>query len=148
VHSRFQLGADEQTDRFQRAIENPYLDMLGHVTGRLLLSRDPYPLHLEKVLGSAAERGVAVEINAHPERLDLDPPSLRYGLARGLKTSVNPDAHSTEGLADVRYGVGVARKGWCTPDDVLNAWPLDRLLDHLAARRARAGGRARSRGPA
>jgi hypothetical protein len=111
------------------------VDTLGHVTGRLLLARDPYPLELNRVLEAAAEQGVAVEINAHPQRLDLDAPALRFGLARGMKTSVNPDAHDVEGLSDVDYGVGIARKGWCGPDDVLNAWPLDRLLEHLASRR-------------
>jgi DNA polymerase (family 10) len=139
VHSRFNLGAEEQTERLVRAATNPFVDTLGHVTGRLLLARDPYPLELHRVLEVAAERGVAVEINSHPQRLDLDPPALRYGLARGMKTSVNPDAHDVEGLSDVRYGVGIARKGWCMPDDVLNAWPLDRLLERLAARRRDAG---------
>jgi len=146
VHSRFQLSANEQTARLLRAIDNPYLDIVGHLTGRILLSRDPYPLHVERVLDAAAEAGVAVEINAHPERLDIDAKALRYGLARGMQTAVNPDAHSTEGLQDIRYGLGIARKGWCTPDDVLNAWPLDRLLDHLSSRRARALARGGARG--
>jgi len=139
VHSRFQLGAEEQTRRFLTALENPYLDILGHVTGRLLLARDGYPLDLYRVIDAAAEKGVAVEINAHPERLDPDWSAVRYGLARGMKTSINPDAHSPEGLRDVSYGVTVARKGWCTPAEVLNAWPLEELLDHLASRRARSG---------
>lgn len=139
VHSRFGLSAEEQTARLVKAIDHPYLDIVGHVTGRLLLSREGYALDLPRVLEAAAARGVAVEINSHPERLDLDPSGVRYGLARGMKTSIDPDAHSTDGLRDVRYGVGIARKGWATADDVLNAWPLDRLLDHLAARRRRAG---------
>jgi DNA polymerase (family X) len=135
VHSRFDLGAAEQTERLVRAASNPFVDTIGHVTGRLLLARDPYRLELHRVLDAAAERGVAVELNSHPERLDLDPPSLRYGLARGMKTSVNPDAHEVSGLKDIRHGIGIARKGWCTRDDVLNAWPLERLLEWLAARR-------------
>jgi len=139
IHSRFNLGAKEQTDRLVRAVSNPYVDTIGHVTGRLLLARDAYPLELHRVLEAAAERGVAVEINSHPQRLDLDAPALRFGLARGLKTSVNPDAHEVEGLAHVEYGIGTARKGWCTRDDVLNALPLDRLLEWLAARRRGAG---------
>ncbi len=137
VHSRFNLSSEEQTARFLRALESPFVDIIGHPTGRLLLSRDPYPLDLPRLIDAAAARGVAVEINAHPSRLDLDPPSLRYGLARGLKTAVNPDAHDTAGLHDVDYGVGVARRGWCTAEDVLNAWDLPRLLDWLAARRRR-----------
>jgi DNA polymerase (family X) len=139
VHSRFDLGAAEQTARLVRAASNPFVDTIGHVTGRLLLARDPYRLELHRVLDAAAERGVAVELNSSPQRLDLDPPALRYGLARGMKTSVNPDAHDVKGLSDVRYGIGIARKGWCTPGDVLNAWPLDRLLEWLTARRRAAG---------
>ena len=138
VHSRFNLSADEQTARIVRAIESGFVDVVGHVTGRLLLTRDPYALHLHRVLDAAAERGVAVEINAHPMRLDLDPPSLRYGLARGMKTAIDPDSHDTAGLHDVDYGIGVARKGWCSAEDVLNAWPLDRLLRWIEERRARA----------
>jgi DNA polymerase (family 10) len=138
VHGRFDLDRGAQTARFLRALENPYVDVLGHVTGRLLLARDGYPMDLARVIDGAAERGVAMELNAHPHRLDLDWPNLRYGLRRDLKTCINPDAHSTEGLDLVRYGVGIARKAWCTPDDVLNTWPLDRLLDHLRSRRHRA----------
>ena len=141
IHSRFNLDAAAQTDRLVRAARHPLVDLIGHPTGRLLLARDPYPLELHRVLDAAAESGVAVEINAHPQRLDLDAPALRYGLARGMRTSVNPDAHSVEGLSDVAYGVGIARRGWCRAEDVLNAWPLERLLEHLAARRAAARSR-------
>jgi DNA polymerase (family X) len=139
VHSRFNLSADEQTRRILKAMESPYCDIVGHVTGRLLLSREAYPLHLERILDAAAERSVSVEVNAHPERLDLDWRGLRYALARGMRTAVNPDAHEIAGLEDVKYGIAVARKGWCTAEDVLNAWPLDRLLDHFRERRARGG---------
>lgn len=138
VHSRFGLSREEQTERMVRAVGNPWVDLLGHPTGRLLLERDPYELDLFRVLDAAVEAGVAVEINAHPSRLDLDPPSLRYGLPKGLKTSVNPDAHSPEGLADVRWGIGVARRGGCRREDVLDAWPLDALLGWLGERKDRA----------
>jgi DNA polymerase (family 10) len=143
VHSAFNLTEDEQTERFLRALNNPYVDIIGHPTGRLLLARDPYPVDLQRVIRAAAERGVAVELNAHPQRLDLDWQGLRYGLERGMKTSINPDAHAPEGLDDVEYGIGIARKGWCTVEDVVNAWPLERLLDHLVARRRDAGIRPR-----
>jgi DNA polymerase (family 10) len=139
VHSRFNLQAAEQTERMIRAVSNPYVDILGHPTGRLLLTRDPYPLDLFAVIDAAAERGVAVEINAHPHRLDLDPAGLRHGLAKGMKTSVNPDAHETAGLADIAYGIDTARRGWCTAGDVLNALPLTALLEWLSLRRKRAG---------
>ncbi len=138
VHSRFGLPRDEQTDRVLRALECPYVDVLGHPTGRLLLSRDGYALDLESVLRRAAERGVAVEVNAHPQRLDLDWRGLRYGLPRGLLTAIDPDAHDAEGLDVVDYGLGIARKGWCTAGDVLNARSLEALLEHLRARRGRA----------
>ena len=138
IHSRFNLSEREQTERMVRAVRNPWVDILGHPTGRLLLERDPYPIDIFRVLDAAIEEGVAVEINAHPMRLDLDPPALRYGTPKGMKTSVNPDAHEAAGLDDVRWGVGVARRGWCTADDVLNAWPLERLLHWLGSRKARA----------
>lgn len=140
VHSRFGLDREAQTERLVRAARHAPVDMMGHPTGRLLLARDPYPLDLPRVLDAAAERGVAVEINAHPQRLNLDARALRYGLARGMRTSVNPDSHSVAGLRDVEYGLGTARRGGCRAEDILNAWPLDRLLDHLAARRRGARG--------
>lgn len=136
VHSRFGLSADEQTRRMITALDNPFVDILGHPTGRLLLMREPYPLNLEAVLEAASERNVAVEINAHPSRLDLDAVGLRFGIPRGMKTCICPDAHGPEGIDDILYGVGMARRGWCTAEDVLNAWPLDRLREHLSARRA------------
>lgn len=139
VHSRFGLSEDAQTARVLRALDNPYVDVLGHPTGRLLLSRDPYPIDLRRVVEAAADRGIAVEVNAHPQRLDLDWETLRYGLGRGLTTAINPDAHDVPGLDLIDHGLGIARKGGCRRDDVLNARPLDRLLEHLAARRRDAG---------
>lgn len=138
VHSRFNLSAEEQTARMIRAIESPYVDIVGHPTGRILLARDAYPLDLDAVIAAAAARGVAIEVNAHPNRLDLDPPSLRRGLLRGMKTSIDPDAHSTDELAYVAYGIDSARRGWATREDVLNARSLPDLLAWLSERRARA----------
>jgi DNA polymerase (family 10) len=135
VHSGFNLGEEKQTARILRALENRYVDVLGHVTGRLLLAREGYALDLERVLEAAIERNVAVEVNAHPHRLDLDWRNLREALPRGMLTAINPDAHSVEGLGHLRHGVGVARKGWCTRESVINGWPLDRLLGHLEGRR-------------
>jgi len=139
VHSAFHLSETDQTARILRALANPYVDVLGHPTGRLLLSRDPYAVDLPRVVREAAARGVAIEVNAHPQRLDLDWAHLRIGRAHGLKTAIDPDAHDPDGLDVVAHGVGIARKGGCTRDDVLNAWPLERLLEHLAARRRAAG---------
>jgi len=139
VHSRFNMDAAEQTARMIRAVSNPYVDIVGHPTGRLLLTRDPYPLDLFALIDAAAERGVAIEINAHPQRLDLDPAGLRHGLAQGMKTSINPDSHATAGLSDVAYGIDTARRGWCTAGDVLNTLSLSELLAWLRKRRKRAG---------
>ncbi len=139
VHSRFNLSASEQTARMIRAVSSPYVDIVGHPTGRLLLSRDAYALDLFALIDAAAERGVAIEINANPQRLDLDPEGLRHGLAKGMKTSVNPDAHQTAGLADIAYGIDTARRGWCTRDDVLNTRTLAELRGWLRQRRKAAG---------
>jgi DNA polymerase (family 10) len=137
VHSRFSLSEAEQTARVLRALESPHVDVLGHPTGRLLLARKPYAIDLGRVLEVATERGVAVEVNALPNRLDLDWRPLRAALARGMLTSIDPDAHTLEELGGVTWGIAVARKGWCTAEQALDAWPLPRLLDHLSERRRR-----------
>jgi DNA polymerase (family 10) len=135
VHSRFELSREDQTRRLLRAMENRFVDVVAHVTGRLLLQRDGYPLDLVQVIDSAADRGVAIEINAHPSRLDLDWHHLRYALKRGMKTCINPDAHSTDGLHHMTYGLETARKAWCTRSDVLNTLSLGKLKKHLKERR-------------
>jgi DNA polymerase (family 10) len=135
VHSGFNLSEERQTARILRALDNRYVDVLGHVSGRLLLARDGYLLDLDRVLKAAADREVAVEINAHPHRLDLDWRHLRAALESGMKTCISPDAHSPGGLRHFTHGVAVARKGWCTREDAINAWPLERLQAHLRGRR-------------
>jgi DNA polymerase (family 10) len=137
VHSLFNLSAEKQTARMIRAVESGFVDIIGHPTGRLLLTRDPYPLDLFALIDAAAAEGVAIEINAHPHRLDLDPVGLRRGLAKGMKTSIDPDSHETAGLQDVDYGIDTARRGWCTAEDVLNTRPLPSLLAWLSSRRRR-----------
>jgi DNA polymerase (family 10) len=110
--------------------------MLGHPTGRLLLSRDPYPVNMLEVIQAAADYGKMIEINAHPMRLDLDWRLCRHARDKGVMISINPDAHSVEGLRDVPFGVGVARKGWLRARDVLNtrtASAVARLLDQRNA---------------
>lgn len=138
VHSLFRLSRDEQTARIVRAVRHPCVTFLGHPTGRLLLAREGYDLDLDEVLDAAEEAGVIVELNASPHRLDLDWRFLRERLAAGARTSIHPDAHSVQGLADVRWGVGAARKAGATPRHVLNTGTADELAEHFEARRERA----------
>lgn len=137
IHSNFNLPPEEQTRRLIRAIENPYCSILGHPTGRILLGRDGYQPDLERVIDRAGELGVAIELNADPHRFDLDWRLIRYATDRGVKIPINPDAHSPAGLLNIRYGVGVGRKGWLTREQVLNTLPLDELLAFFAAQRKR-----------
>src|SRR3989442_1612989 len=135
VHSRFNLSEEEQTRRICRALANPYVTMLGHSTGRLLLSRDGYRVDMKQVLDAAASHGKIVEINANPHRLHLVLRLCRSGREKGVKFSINPDAHSTEGLADVTFGVNVARKGCVTAQDVVNTLPVEAMAAKLQAMR-------------
>ena len=139
IHSQFQLSPEEQTQRLIRAIENPYCSILGHPTGRILLEREGYQPDMERVIERAGELGVAIEVNADPHRFDLDWRLIRYATERGVRIPINPDAHSPAGLLNIRYGVGVGRKGWLTPRDVLNTLPVDELLAFFAEQRHRKG---------
>jgi DNA polymerase (family 10) len=137
VHSRFGMTEEAMTDRIVKAVSHPAVTILGHPTGRLLLSRDSYPLNLTRVLNAAKAHQVAVELNANPHRLDLDWRFCKDARDRGVTFSINPDAHSTEGLSDTRYGVGIARKGWLTRADIFNTQSADQMRRTLAARQAR-----------
>ena len=136
IHTRFGMNGAEMTARALRAMDNRFLDILGHPTGRLLLSRNPYPLDLAAVFERAAARGVAIEINADPHRLDLDWRELRRAIAAGVTISIGADAHSIATMRNVELGIGIARKGWLRKEDVLNARPLEGFLAHGAKRRA------------
>jgi len=135
VHSRFNMSEREMTARILAAMDNPHLTIIGHPTGRLLLSRDPYGVDLDAVIEKAAATGVALEINAAPHRLDLDWRVLRRVREAGAPISIGADAHSKAGIRNVEYGVAMARKGWLGRDDVLNARPLEAFLAHAARRR-------------
>jgi DNA polymerase (family 10) len=135
IHTSFSMGEEEMTARVVKAIRNKYVGILAHPTGRLLLQRDGYRLNLEAVFRAAAEEGVVIEINANPRRLDLDWREVRAAKAQGVRFAVNPDAHHVDGYLDLRYGIGAARKGWLTRDDVINTLPVDRALALLRARR-------------
>ncbi len=131
VHSRFDLPAAEQTRRVLRAVEHPAVHVLAHPTGRLINRRDPMEFEVEEVLACCAEHGVIVELNAHPERLDLKDTHLMRARELGLKVSLGTDAHRVRDLDLMKYGVDQARRAWLGADDVINTYPLERLLELL-----------------
>jgi DNA polymerase (family 10) len=135
IHSRFNLGQKEMTQRMLAAMDNPYLTIIGHPTGRLLLSRDPYPIDLDAVIEKAASSGVALEINADPHRLDLDWRVLRRARQSGATISIGADAHNVAGLGYVEFGVGMARKGWLGSEDILNTKPVSEFVEFAQKRR-------------
>jgi len=134
VHSSFRQKREVMTRRIIRAIEQPHVTMLGHLTGRLLLEREGYEVDVDKVIDAAIANRVVIELNASPWRLDMDWRHWRKAAERGLLTSINPDAHDTAQLELFRVGVGAARKGWLTKDAVLNTRPLAAMKKWLAAR--------------
>ncbi|HMB17233.1 MAG TPA: DNA polymerase/3'-5' exonuclease PolX [Pelovirga sp.] len=131
VHSKFHLSNEKQTERIIRAMDNPHFNILGHPTGRLINEREAYALDMEKIISAAKERGCFMEINAYPDRLDLNDRHCRMAREMGVKVAISTDAHSTEGLKNIRYGVGQARRGWLSKDDVLNTRRVADLLKLL-----------------
>lgn len=130
VHSHFNQTREQMTERIIKAIRNPHVSILGHATGRILLRRDSYSLDVDAVLRVAAETGTVIEINAHPNRLDLDWLHVKRGKSLGVRFAINPDAHRTEEIALLKYGIDVARRAWLTKDDVVNTrtWPAAKKL--------------------
>ena len=137
VHTSFQMGAKEMTDRMVAAIEHPLIDAIGHPTGRLIERRGPYALALDRVVRAAARTGTFLEINANPDRRDLSDVNARMAAEAGVTLVIDSDAHGVETLSNVRYGVATARRAWLTPEDIGNtrSWPE---LDALRKRGARA----------
>jgi DNA polymerase (family 10) len=127
IHSHFEMDEAQMTNRMIRALENPYVTMLGHPTGRILLKREGYRVNLPRVIDAAVRLGKGIEINAHPTRLDLDSTHARLGGEKGLTVSLNPDAHATQGIADFRWGILVARRAGLSKASILNALPLPKL---------------------
>jgi len=135
VHSNLRMDEAKATARLLKAIENPYTTILGHPTGRLLLSRAGYPIDYKKIIDACAANKVVIEINANPLRLDLDWRWHRYALEKGVLLSVNPDAHRTEGFHDMHYGILVARKGGLSADKCLNAFTLEEITAYFNSRK-------------
>lgn len=131
VHSYMNLEAAEMTDRLMRALECPQLAIIGHATGRVLMSRDPYPFDFDRVAEEAARRGVLFEINASPERLDLYDTLIRTAKSKGCRFVISTDAHHPKHLLNMRYGVTMARRGWLEASDVVNTLPLEGFLGSL-----------------
>ena len=134
VHAGFSMTEAEMTDRVIRAVENPYVTIIGHPTGRLLGRRPGYAINLEAVIDAAAAHYVALEINAAPSRLDLEPSAVRLARARGVLLSVNTDAHAVPDLERVLFGINVARRGWLEKSDVLNTYSLAAVKEMMPGR--------------
>lgn len=131
VHSSFALEEDKMTERILRALRNPRVSILGHPTGRLLLSREPYKVNMNEIIHAAAENRVILEINANPHRLDLDWRYCKMAKEAGGKFAICPDAHTTKGIDDIAYGINIARKGWLTREDIVNVLDLETLKETL-----------------
>ena len=139
VHSRFDLARERQTERILRALEHPAVALLAHPIGRLIDRREPYDVDMLKIIRKAKARGVCLELNAHPERLDLTDTHCRMAKDEGVLVSVNSDAHGTLEFDNLRFGIGQARRGWLEKADVLNTRPLADVKRYLARNRAAAG---------
>ncbi len=132
IHSNLKMDEEKANARLIKAIENPYTNILGHPTGRLLLARPGYPINHKKIIDACAANKVHIELNAHPYRLDIDWRWIYYCVEKGVKVSINPDAHHVEGLNDMKYGVFAARKGLLSAENCLNALELSELINSFS----------------
>jgi DNA polymerase (family X) len=135
IHQNLKMDEEKATTRLIKAIQNPYTTILGHPTGRLLLSRKGYAIDYKKVIDACANNNVAIEINANPLRLDLDWRWHQYALDKGVKLCINPDAHRLEGFLDMHYGIYIARKGGLNKQNCLNAFNLDEMIAYFVAKK-------------
>ena len=138
IHQSFNQSEAETTQRLIGAARNPYVHILGHLTGRLLLEREPYKVDHRAVIEACAATGTWIELNAFPNRLDMDWRWWPFAKSQGVKCAINCDAHRFEHAAFLRLGAGIARKGWLTKEDVVNTLPLKALLKELGRKRAKA----------
>jgi DNA polymerase (family 10) len=132
VHSMFNQTREELTKRIVRAMENPYVNIIGHPTGRMLGKRPPIDLDMEEVFKAAVRTGTALEVNSFPDRLDLRDEHVQWARELGVKFAVDTDSHAAPHLSHMRFGVATAQRGWVTKDDVINTWPLEKLRRFLA----------------
>lgn len=137
LHHGFSQSREQATRRLLAAMDDPYVDIIGHPTGRLLGRRDPFDLDMEAVIEKAAETGTIMELNAHPERLDLNDVHLRMARKLGVRVAIDTDAHEVGQFSHIRWGIATARRGWIAPGDVLNAQPLDVMRSWLKRNRPR-----------
>jgi DNA polymerase (family 10) len=135
IHSHFTQDAAEATRRLIRACENPYISLIGHLTTRLLGKRPPIDADFDAIFATAARTGTALEVNSFPDRLDLNDELILRARDHGVVFAINTDAHASVHLDYLRYGVGTAQRGWLTPDEVINTWPLPRLQEFIADKR-------------
>lgn len=135
LHQGFSSDAERITERMVRAVKSGLVDIIAHPTGRVLLQRQPYGLHIDELIEACADEDVALEINAAPDRLDLDDTHARFAVDKGCRISINTDSHQPEMLYNMRYGVFQARRGWITAGDVINTWSLEDFRDWIASRR-------------
>jgi DNA polymerase (family X) len=138
IHASFTQTEAETTKRLIGAAQNPYVHILGHLTGRLLLEREPYRVDHRAVIDACAETGTWIELNAHPMRFDMDWRWWPYAKSKSVKCAINCDAHRLEHAGFLRLGAGIARKGWLTKEDVVNTLPLKALMKELGKKRAKA----------
>jgi DNA polymerase (family 10) len=129
VHSNFRMPREEMTERILRAMKNKNMDILAHPTGRLLMKREPYEVDIEKIIQTAKKYNVALEINAFPDRLDLDDINIKIACDAGVKLAIGPDAHHVGQLRYYEFGVITARRGWAQKNDILNTWPAEKVVE-------------------
>ena len=127
IHSGFKQDKEKMTMRVLKALDNRHVSILAHPTGRLLLQRQGFQMDMEKIMEKARERNIAMEINAHPQRLDLNDAHVRMAVERKVKLSIGTDSHSKEQLENIRYGVFMARRGWAEAKDIINTYPVKKL---------------------
>jgi DNA polymerase (family 10) len=131
VHSQMKMSREQMTQRVIRAMKNPHIDIISHPTGRILKRRDEFEIDFEKILKVAKETGTILEINAHPERLDLNDINIKRAKEAGVKMIINTDAHQKDQLRFMEYGVYQARRGWAEKEDIINCWPAEKMLKML-----------------